>query len=141
MAWKNQFDVFARIESMRELFKPWVPDGNSVKIRALLMRCVKFRLKQIDKLTPVESELYDFMLSHKLLPKTIYLYFLMEDVPPELKAKMQKNEMSLQKANVEFLKWKRLMQHSSAKTLLQDVKETIGRLRWKSQENTHQYPD
>jgi len=136
MPWKNQFNVFERIESVKRIMQPFVPDGNSVKIRGLVMRCVKYRAKLVDKLSPTEAKVYDLLLSRKLNPKTVYTWLLLEDVPPEMRLRLEQNKLSITKARDEFVKWKRMASYSSSSELMRDIREVIGKLRWKSQENT-----
>ncbi len=136
MTWKNQFNVFERIESVKHILQPLVPDGNSMKVRALVMRCSKYHVKLIDKLTPDEAKAYDLLLSRKLNPKTIYMWLLLEDSPPELRQKLEQNKISILNARTEFVKWKRMANYSSSNELMRDIREVVGRLRWKSQENT-----
>ncbi len=136
MPWKNQFNVFERIESVKRILQPLVPDGNSVKVRGLVMRCSKYRAKLIDKLTPMEAKAYDILLSRKLNPKTVYLWLLLEDAPPELRQKLEQNTISILDARSEFVKWKRMASYSSSNELMRDIREVVGKLRWKSQENT-----
>ena len=132
---KDQFNVFERIESVKEILMPVCPDKNSFQIRALVMRCVKFRVGQAKKLTKAESMTYDLLLKHKIAPKTAYMWMLLEQCPPELRAKLEANAITLIDAHRQLVQWKRLSGSQSGQDIMDEMRIIIRRLQWRSQEN------
>lgn len=129
-------NVFERIESVKCLLEPFVPDRDGFRIRGFCRRCIQFRLGQVEKLNGDEAGVYDLLLAQKLNPKTVYEWFLLEGVPGHLKEKLEKNGIGLKEAREEFVKWKRFSGSRVGNELMEEIRNVIGRLRWKSQEES-----
>ncbi len=126
--------VFEQIESVKRILSSVVPEGESFRRRGLVLQCVKFKIGQIKKLDANESMVYDLLLKNKLNPKTVYIWLLLENVPLHIKEKLVQKKISLNDARVQFVKWKRLSDTHAGNALMDEIKNIIRRLRWKSQE-------
>ena len=132
---KYQFNVFERIESIKRILEPVVPDKDSFKVRGVVMRCAKYRVGLIKSLNNTERRAYDLLLKHKYNPKTIYEWLLLEDTPPHIKEKLVQNRISLLDARQQYVQWKRMHGTRAGTHLIEEIRNTIRRLRWKSQED------
>lgn len=133
---KYQFNVFERIESIKDILQPLVPDRDSFKLRGVVMRCAKYRTKLIPRLAGIESKAYDLLMKHKLNPKTVYEWLLLENVPSHIKEKLVQNKISLLDARVQYVGWKRMSTTRAGKDIMEEMRRIIGGVRWKSQEDT-----
>ncbi len=131
---KFQFNVFERIESVKRILEPVVPDRNSFKLRGLVLRCTKYRVKLIKGLSEIERKTYDLLLKHKLNPKTVYEWLLLEDVPHNIKEKLVKNTISFEDARHQYVQWKRMSGTRAGAEIMDEMRNIIRRIRWKSQE-------
>lgn len=134
---RSGFNVFKEIESVKRLAAPLGLNKDSEKLRGLLLRCRKYRVGQVKKLDEVEAQLYEILLKNKLHPKTVYEWMLLEDVPPHIKDKLQKNKISKEAARQEYVQWKKHNGTRLANELMAEIKNVIGRLKWKSQEESN----
>jgi len=132
-SWKN-FNVFEQIKSIKNILQPIVPDGDKFRIRGLVMRCAKYHTGQISKLNNEQAKTYELLLKHKLHPKTVYEWLLLEDVPQHIKEKIVQRKISLQDARQQYVQWKRLNGTRTGKALMEEILNVIRRLKWKSQE-------
>ncbi|MBS3148163.1 hypothetical protein J4219_04725 [Candidatus Woesearchaeota archaeon] len=135
--YKYRFNVFERIKSVKDILQPVCPDKDSFTVRGLVMRCVKYRARLINKLNQDESRAYELLLKNKLNPKTVYTWLLLEDSPPELRQKLEQNKISIIDARHEYVRWKRQSGTNSAQELMEEMRTVIGRLKWKSHESLH----
>lgn len=126
--------VFEQIESVKKILSPIVSEGENFRRRGLILRCVKFKTGQVKKLSKEESMIYDLLLKNKLNPKTVYEWLLLENVPAHIKEKLVQKKISLNEARIQFVKWKRLSDTHAGNALMDEIKNIIRRLRWKSQE-------
>ncbi len=131
---KYQFNVFERIESIKDILEPIVQDRDRRRTRALVLRCAKYQVKQINTLTETETKIYDILLKHKYTPKRVYEWLLLEDVPKHIKEKVALNKISLVEAGQQYVQWKRMTGTQAGKTIMDEMRNIIRRLRWKSQE-------
>jgi len=129
--------VFEQIESVKRILEPAVPDGDSSRICGLTLRCVRYKLGQVKKLNSVEAKTYDLLLKNKLNPKTVYEWFLVENAPPYIKEKLSQGKMGLRTARAQYVQWKRMSNTRSGKEIMDEMKNIVRRLRWKSQEGLH----
>ena len=129
-----RFNVFERINSVKEILAPVVPDRDGYTLRGLVLRCVKYRVGHIKRLNSKEAKAYDLLLQHKLVPKTVYEWLLLEDLPQHLKEKLAHNKISLDNARMQFVQWKRLSGTRAGQDIMEEMRNIIGRLRWKSHE-------
>jgi hypothetical protein len=131
---KYRFNVFERVKSIKEILAPLVPDGDSFRVRGLVMRCAKYRVGLVKALNATERKAYDLLLKHGYNPKTIYEWLLLEDAPEHIREKLIQNRISLRRAQEQYVQWKRMSGTRSGKELMEEIRSVIGRLRWKSQE-------
>ncbi len=131
---KRRVNVFSRIESIKKILEPIALKMDSKKIRGLVMRCAKYQTKLIKKLNKTEAKAYDLLLKNNVKPKTAYQYLLLEDVPPHIKEKLVLNKISHEEARRQFVQWKRYSDTKAGNELMEEIKNIIRRLRWKSQE-------
>lgn len=129
-----RFNVFERIESIKEILEPVVPNKDGFKIRGLALRCVKYRLGKISKLNKEEAKTYDLLLKNNLHPKRVYEWLLLEDVPKHIREKLEKNKISMDDARCQYVQWKRLAGSRMSDQLMEDIRNMARRLKWKSQE-------
>jgi len=129
-----QFNVFERIESVKAILEPVAPDRESFKVRGLILRCAKYRIGLIKNLNTVERKTYDLLLKHKYSPKTVYEWLLLEDAPQHIKEKLVQNKISLEDAHHQHVQWKRLCGIRAGTEIMNEMRNIIRRLRWKSQE-------
>lgn len=130
----KRVNVFEQIKSAKEILLPVVADGDSFRLRGLVLRCVKYRLGKVKKLNREEAQTYDLLLKNKLCPKTVYEWLLLEDVPQHIKEKIVQRKLSLNAARMQYVQWKRLNGTRAGKALMEDILSVIRRLKWKSQE-------
>lgn len=98
------------------------------------MRCVKYQVKQAKDLKKDESQVYDLLWKNNMNPKTVYEWLLLEDVPPHLKAQLVQSKISMETARHQYVQWKRMSNTRAGKEIMEEMQNTIRRLRWKSQE-------
>ncbi|MBI4448792.1 hypothetical protein HY641_02070 [Candidatus Woesearchaeota archaeon] len=67
----NSFNVFERIDSIKEIPAPICPKEDAFLRRGLIMRCVKYSVSQVERLHCKEAQAYDLLLKHNLKPKTV----------------------------------------------------------------------
>ena len=128
-------NVFEQIKSVKVILNPLFADQKKVKMRGVVLRCVKFRKRQIPKLTEFEARVYDALLTHKLKPQTVYEWLLLEDVPEFLKKKLIEQKISIRNARYEYVKWKRMNFQCEGGQLMEEIRKVVRCLRWESQEN------
>ncbi len=133
--YKYRFNVFEKIEFIKNILQPIVPDKNSFRIKGLVLQCRQFRIGRIKKLTADESKTLELLLKHNLNPRTAYKWLCLEDVPPQIKEKLLHNKISFADAASQSHKLKRMMGTRSGNDIMNDMREVIGRLKWKSQED------
>lgn len=131
-SWKH-INVFEQIESTKKILQPIV-QGDSFRLRGLILRCAKYRIGKIKKLNSIEAMTYDLLLKHKLHPKTVYEWLLLEDVPQHIKEKIVQRKISLQNARAQYVQWKRLNGTRAGQSLMEEILSVIRRLKWRSQE-------
>ena len=132
-SWKD-FNVYEQIKSLKQILEPIVPDGDSFKIRGLLMRCVKYNLGIVKKLNKDEAKTLDLLLKNKMNPKTVYEWLLLEDAPAHIREKVIQRKIGLREGRRQFVLWRRNVSTRAGKELMEEIKRIIGGLRWKSQE-------
>jgi hypothetical protein len=132
-SWKH-FNVFEQIKSVKEILLPIVPDGDSFRLRGLVLRCAKYRIGKVKKLNSDEAKTYDLLLKNKLHPKTVYEWLLLEAVPQHIKEKIVQRKLSLNDARRQYVQWKRLNGTRAGQALMEEILNVIRRLKWKSQE-------
>jgi hypothetical protein len=131
---KHRFNVFERIKSIKEILAPVVPDGDAFRVRGVVMRCAKYQAGLIKTLDSTERKAYNLLLRHGHKPKKVYGWLLLEDVPPHIREKLVQNRISLRQAREQYVRWKRLDGTRTGTELMEEIRNVIGRLRWKSQE-------
>jgi len=129
---QKRFNVFDRIKSVKELLAPISQD--SFTIRGLVLRCVKFRVGQAKKLNGTEAKTYDLLLKNGYHPKRVYEWLLLEDAPPHIREKLEQKKISIENARAQCIQWKKFSGSRLATELMEEMRNTIRRLRWKSQE-------
>jgi len=129
---QKRFNVFEQIKSIKELLAPISQD--KFTIRALVMRCVKYRVGQVKKLNAAEAKTYDLLLKNSLYPKTVYRYLLLEDAPPHIREKLEQKKICMETAREQYIQWKRFSGTRAGNELMDEMKNIIRRVRWKSQE-------
>jgi len=130
------FNVFKEIESVKRLVAPLGLNKDSEKLRGIILRCRKYRVGQVKKLDEVEAQVYEIFLKNNLHPKTVYEWMLLEDVPPHIKEKLEKNKIGKEAARRQYVQWKKHNGTRLANELMEEMKNVIGRLKWKSQEES-----
>lgn len=133
---KSQFNVFERIESVKRLLAPISLNKDKVKIRGLVMKCARYHVGLIKKLNKNEASAYDLLLKNKLNPKTVYSWMLLEDVPPHIKEKLVQNKINFEDARRQFVQWKRFSGTRAANEIMEEMRNIIRRLKWRSQEES-----
>jgi len=133
----KRYNVFERIESIKDILEPVALSRDKLKIRGLVNRCARYQVRLVKKLTKQEARAYDLLLKNKLRPKTVYSWLLLEDVPPHIKEKLAHNKISFEEARPQFVQWKRHNSTRAANELMEEMKNTIRRLRWRSQEESN----
>jgi len=133
---KCEFNVFERIESIKDILLPIIPDRDSFKLRGILMRCSKYQVKLIPRLDDTEAKAYDLLMQHKMKPKTVYEWFLLENVPSHIKEKLVQRKISMLNARIQYVGWKRMSGTRAGKDIMEEMQRIIGGVRWKSQEDT-----
>ncbi len=134
----KRINVFEQIKSIKEILRPVAPDGNSLTLRGLVLRCVKYRNRQVKQLDTTAAKTYDLLLQHKLKPKGVYEWLLLEKVPSHLRQKLTEHKITLNEARRQYVQWKRMSSTRSGKEIMNEMKNVIRRLRWKSQEESLQ---
>jgi hypothetical protein len=133
---KPWFDLFEQIESTKRILLPVVADKDSFKVRGLVLRCVKYKAGLIKKLNSTEATAYDLLQKNKLRPKTVYEWLLLEDVPPHIKEKLVQHKIGIRTARHQYVQWKRMSGTRAGIEVMEEIRNVIGRLKWKSQEDT-----
>ncbi len=131
---KNQFDVFERIQAIRELLKPVLSDKEMQRLSGLVLRLQHFRVGRVKELSVSERQAFDLLLKHGFNPKTVYEWLMLECVPSHIKKQMLDFSISLRDARYEFVKWKRMSFKCEGGQLMERMKSVIGGLQWESQE-------
>lgn len=131
---KFQFNVFERIKSVKAILVSVVPDGDSFRVRGLVLRCAKYKVGLIKHLNSTERKVYDLLLKHQYNPKIVYEWLLLEDVPQHIREKLVQNKISLLHARQQYVQWKRMSGTRLGKELMEEIQNVVRRLRWKSQE-------
>ncbi len=132
MVRRNQHNVFEQIKSVRALLEPVL--GKDCTVIGSLLRIAKFRLGRIDSLSPIEQRAFDLLLKNNYNPKTVYEWFLLENVPDNLRQQLIANRISIRSARYEYVKWKRMSHATAGDSLKEDIRKVVGCLRWESQE-------
>jgi len=135
--YRKNFNVFQQIESVKQILAPAVPTGESFRLRGLVMRCVKFKKKLITKLDKDSTTVYDLLLKNGLNPQTVYEWLLLENVPAHIREKLVQRKLTLKDARIEFIRWKRHSDGRAGNEIMDEIKNIIRRLKWKSQEESH----
>jgi len=130
---QKRFNVFEQIESVKQILAPVSVD--SFALRGLVLRCVKYKIRQITKLGDVEAKTYDLLLKNNLNPKTVYEWLLLEDVPAHIKEKLVQKKINFLDARRQYVQWKRFSDTRAGTELMEEMRNVIRRLQWKSQEN------
>jgi len=133
---KPRFNVFEQIESVKRILESVVPDKDSFRVRGLVLRCTKYKVGLIKNLNSTERAVYDLLLKHKLNPKTAYERLLLEFVPSHIKEKLVQRQIGVRAARSQYVQWKRMCGTRAGASIMDEMKTTMGRLRWKSQEDT-----
>lgn len=134
---KTNPTVFEQIEYAKRILAPVVPDGDGFRLRGLVSRCVKFRKKQIKTLTSEQTAVYDLLLKNGLNPQRVYEWLLLENVPAHIKEKLVQRKLSMKDARAEFIKWKRYSDTRAGNEVMEEIKNIVRRLKWRSQEDLH----
>jgi len=132
--YRKRFNVYERIESVKQILKPVVLDGNGFRLRGILLRCVRYRLGKDATLGKEESQALDILLKNKLNPKTVYEWMLAEQIPAHIKEKIVQRKLKFREGRAQYVQWKRQCNTRLGKNVMEEMRNIVGRLKWKSQE-------
>ena len=126
--------MFEQIKSIKEILSPVVPDGDNLKIRGLILRCVKYRNGQIKKLDKDAARVMDLLLKNNFNPKTSYEWILLDGAPPHIREKVIQRKIGFREGRRQYVLWKRNLSTRAGKELMEEIRRVVGGLRWKSQD-------
>jgi len=130
----KRVNVFEQIKSVKQILQPIAPNGDSLTVRGLVLRCVKYRNGQVKKLDAEAAKAYDLLLKNNLLPKGVYEWLLLENIPSHIKQKLVEHKITQREAHEQYTQWKRMMNTRSGKEIMDEMRNVVRRLKWKSQE-------
>jgi uncharacterized coiled-coil DUF342 family protein len=70
------------------------------------------------------------------MPKGLYEWLLLENVPQHIKQKLLEHKITILEAHRQYVQWKRMSSTRAGTEIMDEMKNVIRRLRWKSQEES-----
>ncbi len=132
----NSLDIFTKIEKVKIVLSPVISGMTDKEVQAMLCHCWHYKLERKKDLTPQEHELFDLLLKNGLSSKTIYHWFCLNVAPDHIKQKIRERKISVVDAISQSNAWRKLKTQRGSVRLMEDIREVIGGLTWKSQEPT-----
>ena len=131
----RKWDVFQRIEYVKQILKDIEDIKDSTTIKGCTLHIWHYKLNRRDSLSNLERLVYEVLLKHDLHAKTVYEWFLLEDLPPHIKEKLISGKISMKDASKMNNSWKRMISTRAGKEIINEIRLTIGGLKWKGQED------
>ena len=138
----KKISLFDKVGHIKEQLNQVLPEIEGNRIIAMMGHCRKeyegknyYGRRTSDKeeekrrkrfeLTPMERILYDFLLRNNLNPSTTYRWFLATRVPDDIKAKLQKRQISVKKAMEISYNRKRVRDSNIGMLMTEEMREIV----------------
>ena len=102
----------------------------------IICHCQYFHKGRRKVLTEKEREVYDLLLSNKLNLVTTYAWFLVLLLPPHIKERLKKREISYGKAIHLGFVWRKMTSRRGGDEIMDQMRAIIGGLEWKNTNHT-----
>jgi len=130
----KSLDIFTKLEFVKDLITKNTGKLTDKELQIIVCHCWYYKSGRYKKLTPKEHEILDTLLKNNLSPKTIYQWFLLNEAPEHIKKKVKERKIGYNKAISENAKWKKITSRQGTTQLIEEIRQVIGSLKWKSQE-------
>lgn len=130
----KSLDIFTKIERVKIVLAPTISGMSDKEVQAALCHCLYYKIGRRKELTSKERELFDLLVKNGFSPKTLYHWFCLHVAPEHIKQKVRERKMGLREAISQSNAWRKLKTQRGSLRLMEEIREIVGGLTWKSQE-------
>lgn len=134
VAGHNSLDIFTKIEVVKNLIESVAGEITNKELQSALCHCWYYKFGRRKELSDKEHIILDILLKHKLSPKTVYHWFLLNNAPESVKSKLKERKIGLRNAISASYNLRTMRTKRGSEKLMEDMRIVIRGLTWKSHE-------
>lgn len=129
-------NLILKLASAKEKLLPVIKGLDDKQLQRIICHCNYFKIGRKTSLTEKEKEVYDFLLSHRMCPKTLYEWLRIADAPEHIRKGISQRKIGMKEASSKNFLWKKMISRRNGKEIVAQVRVIIGGLEWKNTNQT-----